>query len=95
MGDDYTNSWQDIVAQISKGRKSIMLFVLKYIFQSTIHGLWLERNRRRHGESPLPPSRMINLVDRSMRNRFSSILRAGDDRMKSGLQYWFSTRPVV
>lgn len=37
MGDDYTNSWQDIVVQISTGRKSIKFFVLKYIFQSTIH----------------------------------------------------------
>lgn len=95
MGGDYTNTWSNIVSMISTDHDAIKTFVLRYLFQATIHRLWLERNRRRHGEKPIPPSRMIRMVDRGMRNRFSSILKAGDRRMEGGLQFWFSTRPEI
>lgn len=95
MGEDYTNTWSNIVLMISTGQKTIKIFVLRYVFQATIHGLWLERNGRRHGEASLPPNRMIRMIDQGVRNRLSSILRTGDNRMKGGLQFWFSTRPTI
>ena len=90
-------SWKMITQQsmISTGQNTIKIFALKYVFQATIHGLWLESDDRRHGEASLPPNKMIRMVDRSIRNIFSSILRAWDNRMEGGLQYWFSTRPVL
>lgn len=76
MEDDYTTIWSDIVLMISTGQNTIKIFVLKHVFQATIHGLWLESDGRRHGEASLPPNKMIRIVDRSIQNIFSSILRA-------------------
>lgn len=94
MGDEFTCDWLEIVALISTNQNTIKSFTLKYVFQATIHGLWLERNGRRHGEAPQPTTTTIRLIDRRVRNRFLSIQRAGDDRWQDGLQHWFSTRPV-
>lgn len=94
MGDEFTCDWLEIVALISTNQNTIKSFTLKYVFQVTIHGLWLERNGRRHGEAPQPTTTTIRLIDRGVRNRFLSIQRAWDDRWQDGLQHWFSTRPV-
>ncbi|XP_018448402.2 uncharacterized protein LOC108819882 [Raphanus sativus] len=92
MEDDYTNVWQELVMMLSTSQKTIKVFTLKYVFQATIHRLWLERNGRRHGEAPIPPDILIRQIDRIVRNRFSSIRLVEDKKMEGGLRYWFSTR---
>lgn len=94
MGEGFTNVWSEIITLISTGQNSLEIFTLKYAFQTTIHGLWLERNSRRHGEAPVPVETLIKMVDRRIRNRFLSVQRAGDKSLEEGLQYWFSTRLV-
>lgn len=93
MEDDYSYIWADIVALISTDQKTTKFFALKYVFQATIHRLWLERNGRRLGEASKPHNTMSRMIDRIVRNRFLSIRRAGDNRMEDGLQLWFSMRP--
>lgn len=66
------------------------LFILRYAFQTTLYWVWRERNGRRHGGAPTPPSRMIQLIDKQIRNRFTSIQRLGDRSYDNGLQTWFA-----
>lgn len=94
MGSEYTRNWREIVELISKDQHTTQQFTLRYIFQTCIHGLWMERNGRRHGEKPLPTTTLIKIMERNIRNRFSSIKTMGYTKLEEGLRYWFSTRPV-
>nr|AAF97350.1 Hypothetical Protein [Arabidopsis thaliana] len=51
------------------------------------------RNARRHGELSLPSNRLIKLIDKTVRNRISSIRDTGNHSYNTCLQLWFSTRP--
>lgn len=96
MGEEYTSDWQEIITLISIGHNNLKSFMLRYMFQASIHGLWLERNGRRHGEASLSPNVMIRKIDRNIRNirnRYITIQRVGDRRWEGVLQYWFTVRP--
>ena len=94
IGRDYTRSWREIVDLISTYQNSTKQFTLRYIFQTIIHGLSMERNGRRHGEKPLTTTTLIRIMERNIRNRFASVQRMGHTRLEDGLRFWFSTRPV-
>ncbi|CAA7061627.1 unnamed protein product [Microthlaspi erraticum] len=82
--------WEDIIALLlDENQEQMPLFILRYAFQATVYWLWRERNGRRHGEAPTPPSRMKQ-IDKQIRNRFSSIRTLGDRRYEHGLQTWFA-----
>ncbi|XP_024011306.1 uncharacterized protein LOC112086570 [Eutrema salsugineum] len=68
------------------------LFILRYVFQATIYGLWRERNARRHGENLSPPQRLIKVIDKTIRNRLSSIRSKGVKDYENRLVHWFGTR---
>ena len=59
------------------------------MFQATLYALWRERNQRKHGETPKTPGHLIQMVDKNMRNRLSSIRYQAHS---GGLAYWFGTR---
>lgn len=79
MGETYSNVWSELVSLISTDQKTTKIFTLKYVFQATIHGLWMERNGIRYGEASKLHSTIIRMIDRNVRNRFLSIQRAGDN----------------
>ena len=70
----------------------IKLFTLRYIFQAAVHTIWIERNRRRHGETPKPAELLIKWIDKVVRNKFSIIRKRGDKDFDGMMVYWFSTR---
>ena len=88
------SSWRRIVEAISGNQTTTKQFTLRYVFQTVIHGLWMERNGRRHGEKPLTTTTIIRIMERNIRNRFASVQREDYTRLEDGLRYWFSTRPV-
>jgi len=47
------------------------------IFKATVHSIWTERNRRRHGELPISASVIIQVIDRTVRNRLLYISSNG------------------
>ena len=54
--------------------------------------IWRERNKIKHGESPLPMNAVKKLIDKRVRNKLSLLRSRGGKGMESALQYWFSTR---
>jgi len=44
----------------------IKLFLLRYVFQSTIYRIWRERNARRHGEIKSTHNRLLKLIDKNI-----------------------------
>ncbi|XP_023638041.1 uncharacterized protein LOC111830437 [Capsella rubella] len=70
----YTPLFWDVVSLISGTQlPPTVRYIIRYVFQSTIHSLWRERNNRRHGERPQPTDQLILLIDRHIRNRCSSL----------------------
>lgn len=68
------------------------MFTMRYILQSTVHTIWREQNRRRHGEVAVPAEIMIKKLDKNMRNQFEVIQRRGDKDYGEGMAFWFETR---
>ncbi|CAL9215171.1 unnamed protein product [Arabidopsis halleri] len=92
LGLRFSTRWESLIPLItSSNSPHIHHFVLKYVFQLSIHSLWRERNGRRHGESPTPASTLSKLIDKNMRNRLSSLALKGSTAFEGGLRYWFST----
>lgn len=58
------------------------MFITRYMLQSTIHMIWRERNRRRHGESSVPATILIKKLDKNMRNKFIVIQKKERRNMK-------------
>ncbi|XP_024006528.1 uncharacterized protein LOC112083036 [Eutrema salsugineum] len=89
---DYTVEWNALVNRISCTQRNLEdSFIIRYLFQHTIYAIWRERNARRHGSPPTEWLRMVKLIDKGVRNRFSSIRLLGDTKYEGGLQRWFAT----
>ncbi|KAG7599261.1 Ribonuclease H-like superfamily [Arabidopsis suecica] len=63
----FSTNWSDLITSIN-GQWSDRLesFIARYVFHATLHTIWRERNRRRHGENPNPPARLINWIDKQL-----------------------------
>lgn len=93
LGDQYTVVWDDLMRMaLDTTQGKIKLFVIRYVFQSAIHSIWRERNRRRHGESPSPAELLIRMLDKNIRNRFTVIREKGKGDYEGGMAFWFATR---
>ncbi|GJX71316.1 RNA-directed DNA polymerase, reverse transcriptase-related family protein [Tanacetum coccineum] len=95
MGSQFTWEWTNILKQISRDERTMNLFIVRYAFQATIHSLWIERNRRRHGEKPIPNTNLVRTIDVMMRNRFSTMRKNGDKKDEDGIHIWSATRRLL
>lgn len=88
-----TSIWGSIIPLLlDSSQPYLHVFSLRYVFQASIHSIWRERNCRRHGETAIPASKLAKIIDKNVRNRFSSLQQLGNSRFVGGLQFWFHTR---
>lgn len=91
--DSFTTEWDELMRLVSNTNQSrTKLFVIRYMFQSVIHTIWRERNRRRHGEASSPAALLIKLLDKIMRNKFTVMRRKGRSDYEGGMVFWFAAR---
>lgn len=70
----FPSKWDSIIPLLTDSSSPrLHLFVSRYTFHTTIHGLWLERNRRRHGKVPNPSSNLIRSIYKKICNRLSTL----------------------
>lgn len=67
-------------------------YMLRYVFQNSIHSIWSERNRKRHGEQPSLSELLVKIIDKNMRNRLSTLKGGGCWKSAGGNQTWFESR---
>lgn len=93
LKNEFTSEWTAIVSLLTKqSRDKLTTCIMRYGFQTVLYHLQSERNGRRHGNPPTTSASLIRIIDKSIRNRFSSIRSLGDTRYEAGLQEWFASR---
>ncbi|KAL9280732.1 putative RNA-directed DNA polymerase [Arabidopsis thaliana] len=89
----YTTNWQTIISYVSgQCHDRVSCFLARSVLQASVYTIWRERNGRRHGETPNPAARLIQWIDKHIRNMLSVIHQKGDKRYDKGLQMWFAYR---
>ena len=74
---------------LDQNRDKTEFYIVRYVFQPTLYDIWKEHNQRKNGERPMSPSQLIQMVDKNVRYRLSSIraqAHTGD------LALWFAMR---
>ncbi|WZZ04848.1 hypothetical protein YC2023_090769 [Brassica napus] len=92
LKDSFTARWSEIkriVVDENQGR--LFLFTIRYLFQTSVHYIWRERNRRRHGEQGSSHCLLTKLIEKTVRNKLY-IIQGRDKKYEGGLQFWFGTR---
>lgn len=89
----FTHHWQDILVLLADHSYTTKnLFLLRYSFQVAIHSIWRERNNRRHGSQPIPADRLVQIMDRQIRNQCLPMISKKLRRYEEVLQVWLSGR---
>ncbi|KAG7580838.1 Reverse transcriptase domain [Arabidopsis suecica] len=89
----YTTDWHTTIEWAShQWQNRIESFLARSILHVATYTIWRERNGRKHGNIPNPPSCLIKWCDKHIRNQLSAIKISGDRRYDSGLQAWFDLR---
>ena len=90
---DYTVQWDDIVRLITaRNMENKAQFCIRYSLQASIHTLWRERNKIRHGEKAIPLLSLKKLIEKGVRNKFSLMRGKGGKKLEGIMQFWFATR---
>lgn len=84
LGDNYTADWLPLINLLtSNSMDSKLLLLSRLVFQSSVYHIWQERNRRRHGEVPKPDNHLTCMIDKSIRNRISSLRSPGNHMLNT------------
>lgn len=92
LKDQHAVGWENITRLITGSSvwSKVKLYIVRYMFQASIHTIWRERNRRRHGEVAVSAEVTIRRLEKHMRNQFTVIRRRGDTDYERGMEEWFS-----
>lgn len=90
LGSQITPDWQDTVTRMQRGRGSNLDKVLEKIaFQMTIYHIWREMNAQRHGKAWIPMEKLAHQIDKTMRNKISSLKYLYGSKLEGILRLWF------
>lgn len=68
LKEKFTVVWNNIVILISgSSYPPKEMFLIRYSLQAAVHGIWRERNSRRHVEEPKDVRILSKLVDKTIR----------------------------
>lgn len=95
LRERFTAVWNDIVALISDSSyPPTEMFLIRYSLQVAVHGIWRERNARRHGEKPKDARVLSRLMDKTIRLHLLAVKAQNQAYLEKGLRTWFGTRIV-
>ena len=83
----YVEDWRRVILLLmDKDQTKLITFFTRYAFQVAVYSIWRERNGRRHGESPRNVQKMVQWIDKEVRNRMSTIRMMGDMKYDEGFK---------
>ena len=90
LGPHIDPDWQLTLDHLQTLRTGTLdTILIKMLFQMTIYHVWRERNARRHHTSWMTVETMCAIIDKTMRNRISSLKYRGGHKYAGLLQRWF------
>lgn len=92
MHSSYSTSCEATIRLISGSMDKKRRFCISYAFHVAIYSLWRERNKRRHGDQPMPQNVLIKLMDKTIRNKLSLVQGKRVKGLEEVLQLWFGTK---
>lgn len=91
-----TPDWNDTLEHIITHSFDKDKYILvRLVLQSTIYHLWKERNERKHKGTQQTTTSLVRVIDKTIRNRVSSLRQGGEPRYELLLQKWFQTRTYL
>ncbi|RIA05704.1 hypothetical protein BRARA_K01900, partial [Brassica rapa] len=91
LGSRVNPDWNITVASfLSHRRREIDTCLLKLALQASIHSIWRERNNRRHQGNPLSADQMVRYIDKTIRNRISSLRKRKPNFYGDMMQRWLT-----
>lgn len=90
LGSRITPDWQDTLDRMHSGRVSRLDKVLERMaFQMTVYHIWRERNARRHGRAWILMEQLAHQIDKTLRNRISSLGYRYGSKLEGLMRRWF------
>ena len=94
LGRRMNPDWSVTLLFIQRTRApSLDSVLVRLVFQLTIYSLWRERNGRRHQQPWSTTAQMTRLIDRTIRNRISSLKYRRGHKLEGLLRRWFEVSP--
>ncbi|KAL0724782.1 hypothetical protein Bca4012_039381 [Brassica carinata] len=96
LGSSASPDWATTVTSLlRRNRNKLDSILLRMAFQATIYFVWKVRNTRRHQEDWINAETMARRIDKSIRNRISSLKYTGSHKREGLLRRWLEvyTRP--
>ncbi|XP_013601566.1 PREDICTED: uncharacterized protein LOC106309022 [Brassica oleracea var. oleracea] len=79
-----------VTSLLSPRRKEIDTCLLKLALQASIYSIWRERNSKRHNGNSLSASQMVRYIDKTNRNRISSLRHRKPAFYSDMMQRWLA-----
>lgn len=90
MGRRINPDWSDMLRYIRNGAANLKNQVLiSLLFQVVVYHIWRERNLRRHQQGQKGTELMISTINKTVKNRISSLGYEADHRLEGLLRRWF------
>ncbi|KAL0657191.1 hypothetical protein Bca4012_077775 [Brassica carinata] len=90
LGPNANHDWTTTITSItSNRRKETDRCLLKLALQASIHSIWRERNSRRHNNNPTSTGQLVHYIDKTIRNRLSSLRQRNPTFYAETIQRWF------
>ena len=90
LGPNANPDWTTTITSItSNRRKETDRCLLKLALQASIHSIWRERNSRRHNNNPTSTGQLVHYIDKTIRNRLSSLRQRNPTFYAETMQRWF------
>ena len=89
----YTEDWNGILnLLVESGRNKTDMFLLRYLFQCSVHTIWRERNGRKHCEKHQTSEILLKFIDKGIRNIFPRCVLVEVDVYTTAMTSWFAAR---
>lgn len=91
LGQNYSHSWNSVIKLLTDNRLTkTREFLFHYVFQTSVHTIWHERNKRRHSEARQHSNQIIKFIDKQIRNRICSLKGRGGKHLDQAMVSWFA-----
>lgn len=91
LGVEPDPDWHTTLTRLLTGSyDKLTSILLRLVFQVTIYSIWRERNDRRHKGCVKSVDQVARVIDKTVRNRITSLDYRYKPRLQGLMQRWFS-----